>query len=141
MIRLLSSAINLKQKNMKNNLRIGLVFIAIGLIFGCASASFAQAPRVGGYKTVSVEDEYVKAAADFAVKEYSEKNDESLKVFVIIKAERQVVQGSNYRLCIEVTDADGESDETRFAKVVVYQDLKRAYKLTSWEFADCAEDQ
>jgi hypothetical protein len=79
---------------MKNNLRIVLVLAALGLIFGCATASYAQAPpRVGGYKTVSVEDAQVKAAADFAAKEYSAKNKEKLKVFVVIKAERQTVAG------------------------------------------------
>ena len=121
---------------MKKNLQIMMFFAAFAVIFACADTSFAQ--MVGGYKAAPVEDAQVVAAAEFAVSDHSEKNEVSLIVVDIQKAERQVVQGMNYRLCVEVGLADeGNEGETQFVLMTVYQDLKRNYKVTSWKPDGC----
>ena len=129
--------LNIKNKRlkMKRNLQMLMMFAAFGIFFGCATTSFAQ--MTGGYKAASVDDDAVVAAADFAVSDHSEKNEVSLLVVSILKAERQTVQGANYRMCIEVKVADEGNDETQNVLVVVYQDLKRNYKLTSWKPDGC----
>src|SRR4051812_8254511 len=122
---------------MKIKLQIVMMIAAFGVFLSCASASFAQ--TVGGYKAAPVDDAAVVAAAEFAVSDHSEKNDVSLVVVSILKAERQVVQGTNFRLCIQVKVAEEGNDETQNVLVVVYQDLKRVYKLTSWKPDACGQ--
>ena len=113
--------------------------ILTALILAVASISFAQTntPVVGGYKAVSVKDAGVVAAAEFAVSDHSEKNEVSLEIVAIQKAERQVVGGVNYRICVEVKVAEEGNDETQFVLVTVFQNLKRAYKLSSWKPDAC----
>ncbi len=117
-----------------------MMFAACAVFFACATTNFAQTkpPMVGGYKAVSVTDAGVVAAADFAVSDHSEKNEVSLEVVSIQKAERQVVQGMNYRICVEVKVVEEGNDETQFVQVVVYQNLKKVYKLSSWKPDGCA---
>ncbi len=123
---------------MKKQLQLMMMFAAIAVVFACADTSFAQ--MVGGFKAASVKDAAVVAAAEFAVSDHSEKNDVSLVVIEIKKAERQVVQGMNYRMCVEVGLADeGNEDETQFVLMTVYQDLKRNYKVTSWKPDGCGQ--
>ena len=134
---------------MRKNLQIMMIFSAFAVFFACATTGFAQMPRVGGFKAVAVKDAAVVAAARFAVNSHAEKNDVSLEIVSIQKAERQVVQGTNYRLCVEVRvveESDDETeveedeegaDETQFIQVVVYQDLKRVYKLNAWKPDAC----
>lgn len=122
---------------MKKKLQITMMFAAFAVFFACASAVSAQ--KVGGYKAASVDDEAVVAAAEFAVSDHSEKNEVSLEIVRIVKAERQVVAGTNYRLCIEVKVVEEGNDDTQFVQTVVYQDLKQVYKLTSWKPDACSE--
>ncbi len=112
---------------MKKNLQIMMMFAVCGVIFSCAAATYAQKkPLVlGGYKVVPVSDAGVTDAAEFAVSEHSEKNEVSLEIVSIEKAERQIVQGTNYRMCVEVRITDEEEGETQFVKVLVYQSLKK----------------
>ena len=120
---------------MKTNKNAAVLASAFAIVLTLASASFAQI-KVGGYKAVSVEDAAVVAAADFALAAQSEKTEVEIELGEIVKAERQVVQGSNYRLCMMVNSG---GDEAYFVQAVVYQDLKRAYKLTSWAESNCGE--
>lgn len=116
---------------------------ALGVIFGSVSASFGQI-KVGGYKSIAVEDAGAVAAAEFAVKAQGEKEEMTMSVESIRKAERQVVAGSNYKLCIEVyyPSEEAETDGVlQFIQAVVYQDLKGNYKLSSWAEADCAPEE
>ena len=123
---------------MKKQLQLMMMFAAIAVVFACADTSFAQ--MVGGFKAAKTDDAAVVAAAEFAVSDHSEKNDVSLVVVEIKKAERQVVQGMNYRMCVEVGLADeGNEDETQFVLMTVYQDLKRNYKVTSWKPDGCGQ--
>ncbi len=128
---------------MKKNLQIMMMFIVFGVVLSCAVTSYAQKKplMLGGYKEVPVTDAGVADAADFAVGEHSEKNEVSLEIVSIEKAERQVVQGTNYRMCIEVKITDEEEGETQFVKVVVYRSLKKEFKLTSWEPDGCVKKE
>lgn len=123
---------------MKKNLQLMMMFAAFVVFFAGGATSFAQQPpMVGGYKAVSVNDAGVVAAAKFAVSEHSKNNEVSLKIVSIQKAERQVVQGMNYRICVEVGVVEEDNDETQFVQVLVYQDLKKVYKLNAWKPDAC----
>lgn len=115
------------------------MFAAFAVLFVCASAVSAQ--KVGGYRTVSVADKDIAAAAEFAVSDHSEKNEVSLEIVLIQKAERQVVAGTNYRLCIQVKVVEEGNDDTQFVQAVVYRDLKKKYKLTSWKPDACGDQE
>lgn len=122
---------------MKKRLQITMMFAALAVLFVCATAVSAQ--KVGGYKDAAVDDAGVIAAAEFAVSDHSEKNEVSLEIVQIVKAERQIVAGTNYRLCVEVKVVEEGNDDTQFVQAVVYQDLKKVYKLTSWKPDACSE--
>ena len=114
-----------------------MMFAALAVFFACVSAVSAQ--KVGGYKDAAIDDAGVVAAAEFAVSDHSEKNEVSLEIVRIVKAERQIVAGTNYRLCVEVKVVEEGNDDTQFVQAVVYQDLKKVYKLTSWKPDACGE--
>ena len=118
---------------MKKAILNGTLIVAFVLSFWLTT----NAQKVGGYKTVEVDDERVIAAADFAVSKRVETNteQEGLKLNSIDKAEMQVVAGINYRLCLSV----GLEDESQQVKVVVYQNFKKDYSLTNWTVEACAE--
>ena len=125
---------------MKRNVRLVVAVAVFGVIAACASGTMAQ--KVGGYKEVSVEDAGVTDAAGFAVSAQAKKTGGTVELVSIYHAERQTVAGTNYRLCLKVTDS-GEGDEanvTHYVQVVVYVDLKKNYKLTSWADSDCGGD-
>ena len=123
---------------MKYRLFVIVAFAGLVAMF----AATANAQKVGGYKEISKDDAGARAAAEFAVSAEAEKTGRSITFIAVLGAERQVVAGSNYRLCIKVTSqgVDGEADATHAVKVVVYQNLKQEYSLTSWEKSDCDED-
>ncbi|MBK7391859.1 MAG: hypothetical protein IPI64_00995 [Chloracidobacterium sp.] len=123
---------------MKNYFFGVVVFIGMMAMF----ALTANAQKVGGYKEIAKDDAGAQAAAAFAVSSQAEKTSRSIELVLVHKAERQIVAGSNYRLCLKVTSQgeDGEADVTHFVQVVVYQNLKREYSLTSWTKSDCDED-
>ncbi len=115
------------------------------LLFSCAAEKTGdkamkngeKAMRAGGWADVSITDEYISKAAEFAVKgeqEEMRKTDAqktvTLKLVKIISAKQQVVAGMNYELKLEV-DVDGK---TKTAKTVVWRQLSGAFKLTSWNW-------
>ena len=117
---------------MKKAILNGTMILAIVLGFGIT----ANAQTVlGGYKTAKTDDARVVAAAEFAVGNRVENNteQEGLELDSVDKAEMQSVGGTNFRLCLTVK----LEDETQQVSVVVYQNLKQEYKLTSWTVADC----
>ncbi|MBK7511954.1 MAG: hypothetical protein IPI76_06780 [Chloracidobacterium sp.] len=119
---------------MRSNVRTAIVLSTCAVILTFASASFAQ--MVGGYKAVAKTDAGAVAAADFAIEAQSEKTEKEYTLEDIVKAERQVVQGSNYRLCLKVS-ADGS--DTFYVLAVVYVDLKNNRKLSSFVLSTCGE--
>jgi hypothetical protein len=126
---------------MKRHFTFSLVLVAAAFVF--ASASYGQQSRVlGGYKAIAKTDAAAKKAAEFAVKTQAEKSEKEIELVSVVKAERQSVAGSNYRMCLKITTegAEGQDAAEVYVKVVVYVDLKQNYKLTSWEASDCGED-
>lgn len=130
---------------MKKSLQVVIVLVALGVAFGSVIISFGQGrPIVGGYKEVATDDPEVQAAAEFAVSEQKKKqDDDALSLVSIEHAERQVVAGTNFRLCLKVA-AGGDSDEgaePQNVKVVVFKNLKQEYSLKSWDEENCSEPQ
>ncbi len=119
---------------MIKSVRMLLMLAAFGVVLSCAASGRAQ--MTGGYKAIPKTDAGAVAAADFAIKAQSAKTEMKFELSEIMKAERQVVAGTNYRLCMQVS-ADG--DEAFFVQAVIYLDLKRNYKLTSWADSTCGE--
>ncbi|MEI8309595.1 MAG: cystatin domain-containing protein [Verrucomicrobiota bacterium] len=87
-----------------------------------------QPVLAGGYSSAENAPE-ARKVAEFAVKAQAKDSGKPLQLVKILKAERQVVAGLNYRLEIEV--ADGSK---RFkARAVVWKKLDGSMALTSWE--------
>ncbi len=113
-----------------------LCLVVIGLsvfIAGCR-CRVREEPRdmPGGFREASADDERVAGAAGFAAAEIalSESWGDDFSVKKIIRAERQVVAGMNYRLLMDI-EAGGES-LTVAAKV--WEKLSGERELSSWEF-------
>jgi hypothetical protein len=131
---------------MKKSLQVVIVLVALGVAFGCTIVGLGQGrPIVGGYKVVATDDPDVQAAAEFAVSEQKKKQgEEQVSLVSIEHAERQVVAGTNFRLCLKVSKAADEDDageEPQDVKVVVFRSLKNEYSLKSWEEEDCGENK
>ncbi|MGC2236795.1 MAG: cystatin domain-containing protein [Pyrinomonadaceae bacterium] len=127
---------------MKNNLQKIFSLAAFCFIFGCAASCFAQI-KTGGYKSISVNDAGVRAAADFAVQAKSDEQETDFSLESIETAETQVVAGTNYRLCMQiyVPGEEAETDGvTGFIKAVVFRNLKKEFSLKSWdEVEECSK--
>ena len=110
--------------------------LILAFVTGLVITATAQI-RTGGYKSVATDNPRVVAAAEFAVSKRAEKHteQEGLTLDSIDKAETQVVAGTNFRLCLTVK----LEDETQQVQVVVFQNLKQVYSLTSWTVKDCGE--
>lgn len=100
--------------------------------------------KVGGYKTVDPTDERARAAAEWAVRHQGEKKGTAIELMTLVKAEQQVVQGMNYKLCMRVNMEEAD-EPVSFVEAIVYMDLKKNYKLSSWKDAspcgEAAEEQ
>lgn len=105
---------------MKRQILISV--IALATLFATANAQV-----LGGYKTISSDDAEAAEAAEFAVSTKAE-DQEGLSLVSVHKAERQSVQGTNFRLCIEV-ELDSES---QFVSTVVFRSLDGDFTLKSW---------
>jgi hypothetical protein len=119
---------------VKNNLRTTFILTLFFIVFGCAVSAFGQI-KTGGYRSVSVNDEGVQDAADFALEIKADEMDAELSLEGIIKAEAQTVAGTNYRLCMKlfVPARDDETDGvTLYIKTVIFKSLKNEYSIKSW---------
>ena len=112
------------------------------LVLMLAAVSAASAQKVGAYKEIVKSDPGAAAAAVFAVKAQAEKAHITATLVAIEQAERQLVAGTNYRLCLNVTtsDAANKAEVTDTVRVVVYRDMKGKHKLMSWVTEDCTPD-
>jgi ABC-type Na+ efflux pump permease subunit len=122
---------------MKKVLMVAVIAIVSAFLIGSALVS---AQRVGGYKEIANDDEGAVAAAEFAVKDQSEKKEMTYKLVSIEKAETQVVAGINYRLCLKVGYKQNEEDATEFVRVVVNRNLQKEFSLTSWTPESCGDN-
>lgn len=119
--------------------------IGVIIVIVCAllmSGVLVSAQKTGGYREIDKADEGALAAAEFAVKDQSEKKEMTYKLVSLEKAETQVVAGINYRLCLKVGyhKQDDDVDTTEFVRVIVYRSLQNQYSLTSWTQENCGED-
>ena len=108
-----------------------------------SQANAQQRPLLGGYKEIAKTDATAKKAAIFGVGAEAKRSEKEIEFISIIKAERQSVGGTNYRMCLKVSDggAEGQDAAEVFVKAIVNIDLKGNYKLLSWEASDCGEDE
>ncbi len=121
---------------MKHNLHKTAAIIAFYAVFGCTSLCFAQQGiSVGGFRDEPVSSAAVTKAADYAVKTQRSK-DATLKLVSVLKAERQVVQGSNYRMCLAVL-SKGAAQQV---SATVYVNLKHIHTLSKWTAENCGGD-
>jgi hypothetical protein len=102
---------------------------------GAGVLSAQEAPVAGGYSEAPRTDRDVIAAAQFAIAKESRKKGVRVTLVSIEHAERQVVAGLNYKLCLKVK----VKGKTQNVTTIVYQNLKQKYSLTSWEKDDCKE--
>ena len=124
---------------MKKSFRVLTCLFVLSIAFGSVIVGLAQnRPILGGYKAAPTDDPEVQAAAEFAVGEQGEKDGITIKVYSIEKAERQVVAGTNFRLCLKVVKGEDE-DEASDVKVLVFKSLQKEYQLKSWEEVECSE--
>lgn len=130
---------------MKKSLQVVTILVALGLVFSSVLIGLAQQKRpiLGGYQETDKDSPEVQEAAEFAVGEQGRKQDATIKLVSVERAERQVVAGMNYRLCMKVEiTAEGEDEATtQEVKVVVYRNLQKEYSLTSWEEAECGGNE
>jgi len=130
---------------MKNNLRMMIVFAALGLILSCAATSYAQTDETitGGYQKVEVSAAQIVSAANFAVKARAKKQKAKINLKAISKAEQQVVAGMNFNMCLQVETRDKRKKTSvpQMVQAIVFLNLKQKYELTSWAIAACAEEK
>jgi hypothetical protein len=124
---------------MKNNLRTIFTITVFCIAFGGAVSVFGQI-KTGGYRSVSVTDQGVKDAADFALEIKADEMDAEISLENIIKAETQTVAGTNYRLCLQlyIPAKEDETDGvTLYIKTVIFRSLKNEYSIKSWDEENC----
>lgn len=110
-----------------------LSFLLYFFISVLALGALAQTP--GGYRLVSNDDSESLAAAKFAVREEGQKLGKSIVFSSMVYAQRQVVSGTNYKLCLKVK-VNGTSKR---AETVIYRNLQKEYALTSWSWGQCTK--
>ncbi len=119
-----------------------LLTLAVFMLI-CATLTDVSAQRkVGGYKSASVSDESVIEAAEFAVMTQGKNEDTEFTLDSVLKAETQVVAGTNFRLCLDVlaSDADEDAVYNQQVVVIVFRNLKKEFSLTSWTEEECSEE-
>ncbi|MBC7795560.1 MAG: hypothetical protein H7Z37_01660 [Pyrinomonadaceae bacterium] len=119
---------------------IVMAFVALNIGFGSICAA-QQRITVGGYKPADVTNQDVVKAADFAIDaQLAKQPDVLIELLTIEKAERQLVQGTNFRLCltVQIGDSGDETNEEQTVSVVIYRNLKNQFTLRSWQESDCA---
>lgn len=130
---------------MKNSalLFFTAAFALVLFLFAASASAQIGGPKTGGFKEIPADDPEARAAAEFAVENRGATQNLEIGLTDVSKAESQVVAGVNYRLCLKITvraKNSNEADEVQTVQVVVYRNLQREYKLTSWKEADCGED-
>ncbi len=121
---------------MKKKFTAVIIFVLLsGIVAGASPRVGQQEPIAGGYSEAPTTDREVVAAARFAVKQKQRRRAPHLSLVAVEHAERQVVAGLNYKLCLRVK----MNGKTREVTTVVYQNLKQKYELTSWEEGRCKQ--
>jgi len=103
------------------------------LILVLAFGAFAEVPGV--YRMVPNDDPESLAAAKAAVRLEGEKLGKNVVFSSMVYAQRQVVSGTNYKLCMKVR-ANGSSKR---AEAVIHRNPQKQYSLTSWNWGQCTK--
>lgn len=89
---------------------------------------------LGGYTSIDPADPEVRSAVEYAMSERTSRTGTAVTLRRVVRAERQVVAGLNYRLCLEVAVAD-KPEEVR---ALVFRNLQQQFSLTQWSSGGCA---
>lgn len=116
-------------------LHICLLPLLLAVFAGSVAAARAPArPRdalVGGWTPITnVNDGHVQELAAFAVSEHNNKMQDRLTLVRVVKAEQQVVSGTNYRLELSVKETNGAA--ASYQAVVWEKPWQNFRQLTSF---------
>lgn len=123
-----------------------MLLAVFGIFLGGVQENFAQTEppeqMVGNYRNVPVTESRVISAANYAVKTQAKKQKAKIKLIAISKAEKQVVAGLNFSLClqIETTGKNRKTAVPQTIQTIVFLDLKQKFRLTSWAIAACTDE-
>lgn len=123
----------IKRFRMNKILKVFLMCAVFSAVFiGAANVSAQKA--VGGYKTVPVTDAAVVEAADVVVAAHNAEEEEIIYKLVAVKsAERQTVQGTNFRLCLQIVAEDAQFDtDFQYVRAIIFRTLGGDFDLKSW---------
>jgi hypothetical protein len=112
-----------------------LFLAALFILTGSAAESFAQKiPATGSYSEADVKNKEVITAAEFAAQTQSKKQKRTIRVVSINTAKTQVVAGTNYQFCMEVSvkKKSAKTAVNQFVNAVVHRNLQNKFTLTSW---------
>jgi hypothetical protein len=132
--------------------RTGRLILGAAVFLGAASMLFEAAgqplplplPRpnartatgvVQPYEAIPDTDASVRKALQFALSDQKSKNKSAIKLLGVLKSERQISNGENYRLCLSV-DRRGRVDT---ARVVVQHSPKDRWSVALWAWGACAK--
>jgi len=90
-------------------------------------------PPLGAYTLIDPAAAEVRAAAEYALSERAAQTGTALALRRVSRAERQVVAGLNFRLCLEVTI----SEKPEEVQVIVYRNLQQRFSLAQWSSTEC----
>ncbi|KAK4439439.1 Cysteine proteinase inhibitor 1 [Sesamum alatum] len=111
------------------------VFLAILLVSALSEASpvWKRKTAVGGWQSIdNPKDPQVVEIANFAVTEHNKEASTALAFEAVVKGEKQVVAGTNYRLVIAAKDGSATSSK-QYQAVVWDKPLQKFRKLVSFE--------
>lgn len=91
---------------------------------------------VGGYAEIAVTSKEAKSFAAYALRARSKHEHKKFTLVKIVKAEKQLVAGENYRVCMDVRQ--GRQKASRVT-AVVYENLKNKRKLSHWKTGECTD--
>jgi hypothetical protein len=118
---------------------IKFTFLSTLVFAGLAIQASAQQPMmVGGYADASIKDKEIRRAAAVAIRALSKSEHHSVTLVKINKAEKQVVSGMNYRVCMDVREG-GRRNRARTITAVVYEPIRKPMRLTNSQEGGCKE--
>lgn len=121
-----------------NRTKLVLLVTLCVVVIGAFAVVCRKEPMPGGYAEEVVTDHDVVQAAEFAIdaqsetiQQQSDQPPRKLQLLKILRAEQQIVAGTNYRLTLSVKE-DGQLQRT--AEVIVWWQpwSPTPYQLTSW---------
>ena len=123
---------------MTNTAILKYALATIMLAGGMAISAAAQTPdMVGGYSDAKTSDKEIVRASKVALRDHSRKEGHSVTLVKINKAEKQVVAGMNYRLCMSVRR--GRHGKVHTVTAVVYEPIRKPWRLTNWQEGGCKD--